>query len=258
MKTPVVIAAYNEAAFIGPTLRALDNKSCEPIVVANGCDDTTADIAREFGVSVIERSEQGKLPAIQEALRGLGERALGPVLFLDSDSQPRFPKLWAAAMQRGVDPDEVHVRAGSISYTGGSFLDDLGWTAKAQLDTFKALKSDVPRYCGANMLTQMRHERVLGKILDLPHIWLGEDHAIGVTISDMGGRSHQTVDLRANVKTSSRFLPSVPHVLSVGADEAKEELGRRYQERAAPGSMTYHSYVMRKKRAKRIPRSAAS
>ena len=251
MKTPVVIAAFNEEAFIGPTLNALDNKTCEPIVVANGCDDSTADIARNFGVSVIERAEQGKLPAIQEALRCLGERALGPVLFLDADSQPRFPKLWVNAMQKGVDVDGVHVRAGSISYMGGSLLDDIGWTVKAQLDACKALKSEVPRYCGANMLTQMRHERVLGKILELPHIWLGEDHAIGTTISDHDGVADQTVDLRANVKTSARFLPPVTHVICVGAEEAKKELGEQYKERAAPGSITYRSYMMRRKRAKK-------
>lgn len=248
MKTPVLIAAYNEAAYIGSTLDALDKRTCEPVVIANGCDDETAAIARSFGASVIERVEQGKLPAIQEALLSLGERALGPVLFLDADSQPRFPKLWARTMQRDIDPDVAHVRAGCISYFGGSVMDDIGWTAKAQLDAQKASRGGIPRFCGANMLTQIRHERVLGKVLELPHIWLGEDHAIGMTISEQDGHADQTADLRANVKTSTRSLPSVTHVISVGGEEAKKELGKRYEERAAPGSITYRSYAKREKR----------
>lgn len=252
MPTPVIIAAYNEAERIGSTLDALDNKTCGPIVVANGCDDETAAIARGYGVHVIERAEQGKLLAIQEALHCLGARALGPVLFLDADSQPRFPRLWAKTMQGNIDPDTAHVRAGSLSYTGGSVIDDLGWTAKAQRDAYMAVRSGTPRFCGANMLTQFHNERILGKILELPHIWLGEDHAIGLEVAENGGAMDQLVDIRANVKTSARYLPSIAHVLSVGSEEAKKEIGRRYKERAAPGSMSFRAYARRKKRLQKV------
>jgi glycosyltransferase involved in cell wall biosynthesis len=67
----VVIAAHDEQAVIGRTLRSLqEQKTAEPleiVVSANGCTDDTVGVARSFGVEVIDRPEPGKAAAINAA-----------------------------------------------------------------------------------------------------------------------------------------------------------------------------------------------
>jgi glycosyltransferase involved in cell wall biosynthesis len=82
----VIIPARNEEEFLPATLRALKEQSYrnfEIIVVANGCRDRTADVAREMGCRVFELGSRGL-----GAARNLGGReALGQILmFLDADT----------------------------------------------------------------------------------------------------------------------------------------------------------------------------
>ncbi|KAA9106491.1 glycosyltransferase family 2 protein [Microbacterium rhizomatis] len=62
-----VIAAHNEERVIGACLEALlgqDVRAGDIIVVANGCSDRTADVASDYGVTVIDRVEPGKAGAL--------------------------------------------------------------------------------------------------------------------------------------------------------------------------------------------------
>jgi glycosyltransferase involved in cell wall biosynthesis len=82
----VIIPARNEEEFLPATLRALQQQSYrnfEVIVVANGCRDRTATVAREFGARVFELEARGL-----GAARNLGGReATGQILvFLDADT----------------------------------------------------------------------------------------------------------------------------------------------------------------------------
>ncbi len=81
----VIIPAHDEAGYIAACLEALlasRDVSLQVIVVANACRDATAEVARGFGVSVIETPRPGKLNALN-----LGEaQATGSVLaYLDAD-----------------------------------------------------------------------------------------------------------------------------------------------------------------------------
>lgn len=76
MRAPVIIPALNEELYIGRTLEALPANRVEPLVAVNGSTDQTAQIAESFGVRVLDIESPGKLPAIQLALRALGNRAL--------------------------------------------------------------------------------------------------------------------------------------------------------------------------------------
>ncbi len=85
MNVSAVVPAYNEAARIGAVLRPL--VSCplvdEVIVVDDGSDDGTADVAREFGVKVIELPEnRGKASALDAGVNAASNDVL---LFLDAD-----------------------------------------------------------------------------------------------------------------------------------------------------------------------------
>ena len=83
----VVIAAHNEAAVIGRCLDALMRQDSgeEPLditVAANGCTDSTAQIARQRGVRVVEVEEASKAIALNvgdAAARGF------PRIYLDAD-----------------------------------------------------------------------------------------------------------------------------------------------------------------------------
>jgi glycosyltransferase involved in cell wall biosynthesis len=102
----VIIAAHNEGAVIGRCLDALLNKFAADLdvtVVANGCTDNTAAVARaRAGVRVIELSAAGK-PAALNA----GDRAATgfPRVYLDADiplTAADLRELAAALEQPGV------------------------------------------------------------------------------------------------------------------------------------------------------------
>ncbi|UXX83519.1 glycosyltransferase [Roseovarius pelagicus] len=97
MNTPlaasVIVPAHNEAAYLGDCLNAvlasdLGHAQIEILVVANGCTDSTARIARDIGVRapvplhVIETPQGGKLHALR-----LGDEAAlyGTRIYLDAD-----------------------------------------------------------------------------------------------------------------------------------------------------------------------------
>lgn len=86
----VIIAAYNEELVLGrcltSILTAAKQNELEVIVVCNGCDDRTADIARSFGrpVTVIETSVASKPKALN-----LGDQVATsyPRFYVDADVQ---------------------------------------------------------------------------------------------------------------------------------------------------------------------------
>jgi len=98
----VVIPAHNEALVIGSLLDRLDARASagdiEVVVVANGCSDDTADVARRHHATVLELAE-GSKPA---ALRA-GDQASGsfPRFYVDADVE--------------IDGDDLIVMASGLS-----------------------------------------------------------------------------------------------------------------------------------------------
>lgn len=85
MNVSVVVPAYNEAARIRAVLMPLVNCPSvgEVIVVDDGSDDGTAEVARSFGVRVISLPEnRGKAAALDEGVKYARNKTL---LFLDAD-----------------------------------------------------------------------------------------------------------------------------------------------------------------------------
>ncbi len=85
--TSVVIPAHNEECVIAATLDALlsdaEQGEFDVIVVANGCTDRTAAIARsKVGVRVVETTRAGKAAALR---LGDAECSVFPRLYLDAD-----------------------------------------------------------------------------------------------------------------------------------------------------------------------------
>jgi glycosyltransferase involved in cell wall biosynthesis len=99
----VVIAAHDEAAVIGRCLAALERQEglddVEVVVVANGCHDDTAAVARRAGAHVIDLPEPGKSAALvvgDDAATGF------PRIYLDADIELP-PHALAATVQVFAD-----------------------------------------------------------------------------------------------------------------------------------------------------------
>ncbi len=74
MRLSVILPAFNEATTLGETLRRLllppqCPAGMEVVVVANGCTDDTAAVARSFGVHVLEIPTPSKTAALNAADR---------------------------------------------------------------------------------------------------------------------------------------------------------------------------------------------
>jgi glycosyltransferase involved in cell wall biosynthesis len=87
MRISVIVPAFNEGVWIAETLRTLTSSrefgpDIEVIVAANGCTDDTVEIARSFGVRVLEIG----IPSKTAALNAADEVASGQVrVYLDAD-----------------------------------------------------------------------------------------------------------------------------------------------------------------------------
>ena len=79
-KVSVIIPAHQEEGYIENTLKSV--KDAEIIVVANGCTDKTADLARRYASIVLDVNEKG----VSKARNAGAKEASGDMLiFLDAD-----------------------------------------------------------------------------------------------------------------------------------------------------------------------------
>ncbi|MEU7000258.1 glycosyltransferase [Nonomuraea sp. NPDC046570] len=100
----VVIPAYNEAAGIAGTLRALreqHDRRFTPLVVDNGSTDGTAQVARDCGVEVIHETRKGTGAASDTGIRHAISRGATHLARTDADCLPRPD--WTANVRRAFD-----------------------------------------------------------------------------------------------------------------------------------------------------------
>jgi hypothetical protein len=107
----VIVPAHDEERTIGRLLQALTGSPAAPlevVVVANACHDATADVARGFGVTVIETSTPGKPHALE---LGNTATAVLPRVYVDADVE--IDAASVAALARAVT-DEGFLAAGPV------------------------------------------------------------------------------------------------------------------------------------------------
>lgn len=117
----VVIPAHNEEVLLGRTLMALVpqlNPGDRVVVVADNCEDNTAEVARAAGAMCIERSDthrRGKGFALDAGVRALRNEPPDIVVFTDADVE--------------VDPDALELLVRQVERTGrpaqGEYLMEL-------------------------------------------------------------------------------------------------------------------------------------
>jgi glycosyltransferase involved in cell wall biosynthesis len=105
-KILVAMPAYDEERYIGSLVLKARQYADEVIVVDNGSQDQTAEVARLAGATVIRHAEnKGKGTAIQTILAKARERNADVLVLLDSDCQHNpddIPRL-IAPIREGVD-----------------------------------------------------------------------------------------------------------------------------------------------------------
>jgi cellulose synthase/poly-beta-1,6-N-acetylglucosamine synthase-like glycosyltransferase len=139
----VLIPAHNEELVIGRCLQAIEGDRRERdsvLVVADRCTDRTADIARSFGATVLERhagEEPGRAAARQAGLEVARRMAWDAVVMLDADSviEPGFFRSCETSLASGA----AAVQARSES-RGGQ-----GVGAEASLAAFALQGITIPR-----------------------------------------------------------------------------------------------------------------
>src|ERR1039458_7806078 len=110
MRFLVLVPAHNEERVIGSSLEAImaDRRPGDLVlVVADRCTDRTAEIARSFGASVLERAPDeplGRAAARQAGLEHARSLDWDAVLMLDADSviEPGFFVACASALASGA------------------------------------------------------------------------------------------------------------------------------------------------------------
>lgn len=90
-RVDVLVPAHNEASGIGTTLKTLLPQLTAQerlVVIADNCDDETADVARTFGATVLERQEpahRGKGYALDYGLQFIAANPPEVVVLVDAD-----------------------------------------------------------------------------------------------------------------------------------------------------------------------------
>jgi len=108
-KTCVIIPTYNESKKIGGLLLQLSGKKIDIIVVDDGSNDLTADIAREHGAHVIRNlKNRGKGAALLNGFTHALKQGYDTVITMDGDGQH--------------DPDDISIFLDKASVSGDSII----------------------------------------------------------------------------------------------------------------------------------------
>jgi len=106
MPTSVIIPVYNEAASIGLVIGAIPREEVDEIIVVdNGSDDGSGDVARQAGARVVREERRGYGQACLTGMAALSE-STDVVVFLDgdlSDYPEELPKLVAPIREGRAD-----------------------------------------------------------------------------------------------------------------------------------------------------------
>ena len=248
------MAGRGEEAFIGHTLDRLDASSTTPYVLVNGVGengshaDQTAEVARSFGAEVLLFEEQGKLPALQEGFKHLGAQALGPVLLLDANSEPLFPRTWSKIMTNPLEvADGPAAVSGLTSWSGLPRAERVLRGARGYHRAVQARQAgSSSEVYGRNMAVKFENDDVLNAVLELPHVWPGEDRLLADITVEHGGTVTQLIDPRSLVRSSARYVAPLTGIgakLLLRKDQPAPETSwmERYIDRAAPGvTHVYH------------------
>ncbi len=115
----VVIPAYNEENYIGKALESLQKQTVAPyeiIVADNNSTDKTAEIARNFGATVVREEKQGFTPARN---RGFNEAQGDIIARIDADTI--VPPNWIEIIYQNFTNHTIDGLTGPLTYYDAAF-----------------------------------------------------------------------------------------------------------------------------------------
>lgn len=229
----ILVPAHNEATILGATLNQLVTvlpKNASVLVVADNCDDETAEVARSFGVAVVERqdpSRRGKGFALAFGREWMKQTPPDCVIVFDADCHTDKASLEAiiATVMRHDAPVQA-------SYT---FRSDLSASPRVQISNFALWIKNVVRQKGAQRLgggavltgTGMGFPWHIFDTLPLATNSIVEDLELSVELTRSG---------------SAPFFLESAHVTSVAAGEAATLAQRARWEHGFLATAQAHSF----------------
>ncbi len=111
----VVIPCLNEEAYIGECLKSLDGQTEKPeeiLVVDNGSEDKSVEIAGKFPVTVLHQKDRGIAKAIDYGF----ERAKGEVV-AKCDADTVVDRDWVKIIRRAFDDADVVGVSGPVNFS---------------------------------------------------------------------------------------------------------------------------------------------
>lgn len=242
MTIPVLIPAHNEEALLPRALASLPARTVEPIVIPNGCDDATEDIAREAGATVLSLPEASKMRAIQAGIHFLGQRALDSFLLLDADSHPVFGRHWPNAMTgatRGYSGASISVGP-VVLHAGPGLAANTARSAYRYIQQYRS-QTDPERgsFGGANTALHLKRPAVVQAILGLDDYWPGEDEAIKDVIIASGGKSYKTPSPLATIVTDADRQLGLRERARLGREGSRVSFTQSYTQDRPDGATPY-------------------
>lgn len=225
-------------------LRSLPRSGVIPVVVANGCNDNTAKVAREYGVTTYDLEEPSKLGAIQHALRRHAKPG-GPFMILDADSRIAFPNQFVDGVFKKTAKKKCVVLNGILAYSPEGAADKVAYIPTLARLAYVIKTASVDRLAIVTGQAQIikPNEMAFDAILGLPsHIWPGEDIALVDIIYKSDGCSRISLDLRLTVVTNRRGMGRlVDRVFR--SKEWHEDRAEWWGSRANSDSLSYAEYL---------------
>ena len=255
---PVIIPSYKGREYVDSVITALPEQYFRPIVAVNGEDDGTVDRALELGAEAFTSPEQGKMPAIQEALRRLGQDAVHPLVIMDVDTRIIRPEKWYSEAQKALEisGDRPLYMTGPIVFTHRNALEAALRTARYNQKSLSGREYHHPQdgaapinsHYGPNTLLHLKTHGALRDTLDLPNYWPGEDRAVADVILNNGGvfRQNHSTDMLASTPLSEAYPPigkaavrKVRNMLGLGKEQNRQHTLSNYVQRGPNGSVPY-------------------
>lgn len=207
MSLPILIPARNEAEFIGNTLDTLPD-DVQPVVLANGCQDDTAEIARATGATVMEFEEPSKLRALQEALKMLNHELLTGFVIIDADTTVVW-KSFTSSVYRHLGDSAISMVQSPVIFGQLETNRPLFWRSVWHYanDLRKFLHGQKPIH-GSRMILRP-NQSAIDEIVELPELWPGDDRAIHDVMLANGADYVYTHDPSLLVITNERGHGSV-------------------------------------------------
>ena len=191
----ILVPAHNEASILGPRLAALRSAAAaattQILLVADNCDDDTADIARSLGVRTVERNDperRGKGFALDFGRQELAKSPPDVVIVIDADCTTDAASIAALAglcMTSGRPGQAINLQTASLD-----------GPPTVQLSTFAFFVKNVIRQRALQRLAGQVH--LLGTGMAFPwHVFsaaklatdeIVEDLALGLELSGLGHR----------------------------------------------------------------------